>query len=145
MATETMINFPKGIPGFEIFCNYIMTEEENSMLAQLVADNEKSACFVMVKPQIFFPDYLPNVDFGNEEAALLEVEEGDTLEIWAILTLNQKDMGKTTANLRAPIIINRKKRKGAQFILTEDKYLSRQALFSNPDPVHEVSREGVAG
>ncbi|AHF10635.1 flagellar assembly protein FliW [Dehalobacter restrictus DSM 9455] len=144
--SRTLIRFPKGIPGFEGYFQYHLMEEENSLLTQLLSAEDVHARFIIVRPQIFFPDYLSTVDLGQEEAELLEVTPDDKLEVWAILTLCQQDMQKTTINLRAPIVINRRTGKGAQFILSKDSLLSRQPLFSELETdCNEGTMEGVVG
>lgn len=144
---ETLINFPKGIPGFEECKYFKLIQEEDSLLANLVSTETGEAGFVIFRTQLFFPDYLPNVELAAEEAGLLEIGETDSLEVWSLLTLRQSDMSKTTANLRAPVILNRRTGKGAQFILNDDRYSSRQPLFAeleNTDRKEGVG-EGAVG
>ncbi|UWG98306.1 flagellar assembly protein FliW [Dehalobacter sp. DCM] len=143
---RTIIDFPRCIPGFDAYCQYGLVEEEDTLLASLKATEDEHARFIIVRPQAFFQDYLSTVQLDPDEAELLEVTADDLLEVWAILTLCQQDMKKTTINLRAPLIINRRSAKGAQFILSEERYLSRQPLFAELQTEDNTGvREGVAG
>ena len=60
-------------------------------------------------------------------------------DVWVILTLNRQEMAKTTVNLRAPILFNTVEGIGMQVIFNDDRYLSRQLLFTqeNPKPLQE--------
>mgnify|MGYP004704372447 CR=1 FL=1 len=134
--TKRIIEFPKGIPGFEEYKQYELIQEEGELLAQLNSLENSQAGFIMFRAQAFFGDYIPKVDLGSEEVAALEIREDDTVEIWSILTLCQSDMTKTTVNLRAPIVLNARTAKGAQFILSNDSFSSRQPLFAEIPESH---------
>ena len=139
--TRRIIEFPKGIPGFEEYKSYELIEEEDTLLAQLNSTEDGEAGFILIRSQAFFNEYLPTVDFGSEEIELLEIREDDIVEIWSIVTLSANDMTKTTVNLRGPIAINTRTGKGAQLILDDDSYSSRQPLFADLPESH--NQEGV--
>lgn len=144
---ETLLCFPKGIPGFEEYLHYKLAEEEDSPLANLVSTENSEAGFILFRSQFFFSDYLSSIELAADEIELLGIVANDPIEVWSILTLCQSDMIKTTVNLRAPILVNRRTRKGAQFILSDDHYSPRQPLFSDwtkPAP-NEGGREGAVG
>ena len=129
---ETLIDFPRGIPGFEEYKTFkLIEDEEDSLLANLIAAEDGQAGFILFRIQLYLADYLVKIEFAEEEASLLEIRPTDTPEVWTILTLCQSDLSKTTANLRAPVIINRRTRKGAQFVLNDDSYSSRYPLFAD--------------
>lgn len=141
------ISFPRGIPGFENYKVFELVEEENTPLAQLNSVEDKEVGFVLFRPQIVFPTYLTKVELNTEEAELLELREENSVDVWVILTLCLSDMAKTTANLRAPIIINPKSAKGIQIILSDEQFSSRQPLFVSPENNgnEKNSREGAVG
>jgi len=129
---ETLIEFPRGIPGFEEYKTFkLIEDEEDPFLANLLAVENGQAGFVLFRIQLFLEDYLPQIELADEEARLLEITQTDTPEVWTILTLCHSDFTKTTANLRAPVIINRRARKGAQFVLNDDSYSARYPLFAD--------------
>ncbi len=143
---DTLIRFPNGIPGFESYHHFTLIEEEDSLLANLISTENEEAGFILFKPQALFPDYLLQVELGTEEVDILDVTAEDTIDIWAILTLCQSDMNKTTINLRAPIIINSRTGKGVQLILCDDQYSSRQPLFAElQQNAQEGIKEGAVG
>mgnify|MGYP000894973337 CR=1 FL=1 len=145
---ETLIEFPKGIPGFEEYKTFkLIEDEEDHLLANLLAIEDGQAGFVLFRIQLFLKEYLPQIELVEEEAKLLEIEQTDNLEVWTILTLCRSDLTKTTANLRAPVIINRRTRKGAQFVLNDDRYSARYPLFAGLTAScnHNVERQQERG
>jgi flagellar assembly factor FliW len=129
---ENIFFFEKGIPGFESYQYYTLMEEGES-LAQLFAVDEEKIGFILMRPFGVFPKYEFELDEQSlKELKIVEVEKTNGIETWVILTINHQDFSKTTANLKAPIILNRVEKVGIQVILPDDYYLSRQPLFIEP-------------
>lgn len=143
---KKIIEFPKGLPGFEEKA-FFFSEEKDTPLAQLDSIECKEIGFILLRPQLFFADYLQKVDLLTEEVELLELGENEQVDVWAIMTLCLSDMSKATVNLRAPLLINPKAKKGLQIILNDEGYPFRQRLFvgeTNSTTV-ESTREGAVG
>jgi flagellar assembly factor FliW len=85
--------------------------------------------FVLLRPQVFFPDYLQKVELSSEETQLLEITDDQKVDVWVIMTLCLSNMAKTTANLRAPLLMNTTTQKGIQIILNDEDYSARQPIF----------------
>ena len=141
---DEVLFFPRGIPGFESEQYFRLIQEKGQPLAQLVSEREENLGFVLVRAQVFFSDYLETIEIDEEATALLQAQDEQSIEVWAILTLNKQDIEKTTVNLKAPILINRSSKIGVQFILAEENYLARTPLFTEGD--HSVQApEGAVG
>jgi len=130
--SEILIDFPQGIPGFENVKQFSVHREEEMPFAWLKAVHSEGVGFFILQPQLLFPDYLPQVDLGSEEVEILGVSPEDNVDVWAILTVYSKDLSKSTVNLRAPLILNPRTKKGIQLVLNEDRYSSRQPLIAAP-------------
>jgi flagellar assembly factor FliW len=143
-----MITFPKGLPGFEDYRKFELRKEPEAPLANLNSLDDENIGFVLLKPHANFADYPTKIKISAEETALLEVQEEDQVDIWVMLTLCLSDITKTTANLRAPVIINPRTQKGLQLILENEDFSYRQPLFNsaqNPQTDREDNfREGGA-
>jgi flagellar assembly factor FliW len=126
-----LLHFPQGLPGFESYHNFYFVPEEDTLLAQMRAVDDERIGFVLLKPQFFFPTYNPVFDIDDQSADLLKVKPETKVEVWAIVTLKNGDLHNTTANLRAPLLINLQDKIGLQHILNNDKYLSRQPLLTD--------------
>lgn len=142
-----VIFFSKGIPGFEEERSFQFLLEEDLPLAELNSVNNKDIKFIVVRPQFFFPDYLPEVDLSAEEVELLDVDSSDKVDVWAIMTMCLSNMADSTVNLRAPLLVNSRTGKGLQIILSEEGYSSRERLFadSRQNDAAEGGREGAVG
>ena len=81
----------------------------------------------MTMPLIFFPDYEFTIDDDVEKE--LELTSPEDVLIYAILTLDGKEIRDLTANLMAPIVINAKTRKAKQIVLDHSPYTTKHRLF----------------
>lgn len=125
-----VLHFPQGLPGFESYNYFNFIPEEDTFLAQLRAVDDERIGFVLLRPQFFFPTYNPVFDLDDQSASLLKVKPESQVEVWAIVTLKYGDLYNTTANLRAPLLINLQEKTGLQHILNDDSYLSKQPLLT---------------
>ena len=154
---DTIYYFTQGIPGFEDNREFRLVEEEDVPLAQLISVEDAGIGFILMRPVALFPDYRVDVDAQHEallklvpamkettgSSALTDTKHKVQAEVWAIVTLNQQDMTKTTMNLRAPILLNMELKIGIQLILSDDRYLARQPITLDKLLVQE--QEGVVG
>ncbi len=140
MPVEPRIfHFPQGIPGFETHQEFKFIPEEDPLFAQLISVKEEEVGFILLRPEVYFLEYLKELDVDEESIKVLNVHADVLVDVWVILTLNRQDLNKTTANLRAPILFNSAEGIGMQVILNDDRYLSSQPLFTegNQKPLQE--------
>jgi len=138
-----IFHFPQGIPGFETHHDFKFIPAEDVMLSQLISVQEDKIGFVLLRPEAYFPEYLDKIDVDDESIKVLNISSDTPVDLWVILTMNHQDIVKTTANLRAPLLFNTAEGIGIQVILNDDRYLSRQPLFTEENP--QSPQEGVAG
>jgi len=144
MSIEPRIfHFPQGLPGFETHHDFRFIPEEEAPLAHLISVKEDKVGFILLRPEAYFPEYLKEMDVDEEGIKVLNINGDMSVDVWVILTLHRQEMAKTTVNLRAPILFNMVEGIGMQVIFNDDRYLSRQLLFTqeNPQPL----QEGVVG
>ena len=144
MSNEPRIfHFPQGIPGFETHHEFKFIPAEDVMLSQLSSVQEEKISFILMRPEAHFPEYLDKIDVDDESIKVLNISADTPVDLWVILTMNHQDIEKTTANLRAPLLFNMVEGVGIQVILNDDRYLTRQPVFTkgNPQPI----LEGVVG
>lgn len=146
-GVERVITFPEGIPGFEEVKRYILNMEEDALQAWLEAVGNPEIRFFVIHPQLLFQDYLLKVELSSAEMESLDLNSEDAVDVWSIVTIHTEELSKSTINLRAPIIINFKTKKGIQLILNDDKYSSQQPMFaaSLKKDGNENSKEGAEG
>lgn len=138
MNEQEIYNFPQGIPGFEEYHRFKLMREENSPLAQLLSLENGGVGFILMPPDIFFPEYCLEIpEEGKNVLGLNQAQAEVPVEVWVILT-NSSDVTQITVNLCAPILLNPQKKLGMQMILNDDKYATRQKLSLKP-----ASEEGA--
>ena len=83
--------------------------------------------FLMTVPFIFFPDY----EFSLDDAITEQrgVEEADDLMIYYLLTIPAGNIQGITANLLAPVVINKKNMNARQVVLEKTSYTTKHRLF----------------
>ncbi len=145
MSKEQQFHFPQGIPGFEDYADFQLMIDEESPLAQLVSVENSHIGFVLARPEIFFPSYLESLSeelCREKKPVLWDIESEESISVWVIIAVDRKDASKSTANLRAPLLLNQTKQEGIQFIADTEVFSSRQPLFQTT--LNDEEREGGA-
>jgi len=82
--------------------------------------------FVVTDPYLYQPDY--KLKLSEEDKKRVELEEGDLYLTRAIVTIPE-NYSEMTANLIAPLVINKDKGVARQFVLTNMDYDTRHYLL----------------
>lgn len=124
---EEIINFSKGICGFEHLKKFIIFPVEGEEVFNILHSIEDDSIgFVITSPFIVQKDYEFKLD--QQVIERLKINTPEDVLILSIVTLNS-NIKKITTNLRAPLIINIKEKLGEQIILNNDKYLIKHPIF----------------
>ena len=120
------ILFEKGIPGFESY-NYFNVNaiEGNERFYNIVSKEDSNIGFVSISPFDIKKDY--EIDLDDEFVKELDIKAERDVLVLCLITLG-KTLKDSTANLKAPIIINIKNNRGKQLILQDDKYKIKESL-----------------
>ncbi|MDY0405091.1 flagellar assembly protein FliW [Virgibacillus sp. 179-BFC.A HS] len=113
-----IIHFPQGIPGFLDETEFILLDMPHNPVFQILQSIRTAAvAFVVTNPYHFYKDY----SFALDDAAVkqLALEDEKDVAVYAIVTL-QDTLSTSTLNLKAPLVINVKKKYAQQYVL--DKY-----------------------
>jgi len=92
--------------------------------------------FVIVDVHLFNPEF--QVEISNEGLAELEIGQTDPVLILAVVTIPSGRPEQATANLRAPLVVNLRTRKGKQLILNESLPLRFPLLVKEEGNQQEV-------
>ncbi len=107
------------ILGFDHLKKYIiLKQDEKNPFNWFQSIEDGSLAFIVMNPQAIRPDYEPEINDGD--VALLEIEQPEDVILMSIITIRSNPT-QISANLRAPIVINFKKR------------LAKQVVLENPD------------
>lgn len=124
---NNIINFNKGLPGFNDLKKFILLdlyEYEPFKLLQSLEVDEIS--LIVTSPYEFFDDY--EIKLSEETIKNLQIESPEQVIILTTVTLNS-DVKKITTNLQGPIVINTSNNLGEQIILDNSKYKVKSPLI----------------
>ena len=115
--SETVVSLPRALPGFPGMTTArlfpIVDPDLGDVYAEL-ADAASSLRLLLARPEPFFPGYAADVD-----DTVTAVVGGDpaAVEVWLVLG---HDGAGFTANLRAPVLLNRATATAVQAVLDTD-------------------------
>jgi flagellar assembly factor FliW len=133
--TETIEEIPEllfaaGIPGFPDAKRFTLVwwGDESSPFSILASLDDPGLEFLVVPPLAFFPLYAPEID--DDIVERLGIETADDVILLVIVTTGE-NAADATANLLAPIIVNRHTREAAQAVLTDGDHPLRAPLLGD--------------
>jgi len=120
------ILFEKGIPGFEDYKYFnVNVIKDNEKFYSIVSKEDDNIGFISISPFEIKNDY--EIDLDDEFVKELDIKSEKDVLVLCLITLG-KTLKDSTANLKAPIIINIKNNRGKQLILQDDKYKIKEPL-----------------
>jgi len=122
---STVIEFPTGLIGFPEFRHYVMLDHKPPF-SWLHSINEPGLAFVVIDGSEFGLDYSLSVPFSVVECDFRQDEEFAVL----IVVTVRSDPTLTTANLKAPLFVNIRNRRGVQVIYDDPKLSTRYPIWS---------------
>jgi flagellar assembly factor FliW len=114
--------------GFSKIHEYVLVERtDDSLFVWLQALKKPSVAFPLLEPQLFEMNF--RVEMEDADRKILKLDKLKFAKVFSIITI-PSDPSKMTANLKAPIVINLKKRLAHQTILHNQDYPIRKAIYS---------------
>lgn len=128
-TAATTLRFILPLPGFPEAREFLLepVEEQAGLLSILRSVDQPSLEFVVALPEAFFADYAPELDDATAER--LDLHTSDDALVLVILTVAER-IEQTTANLMAPIVVNRTTGDAVQALLVSSGYDIRTPLVS---------------
>jgi flagellar assembly factor FliW len=121
-----IIEMRAGIIGFEHLKKYVLhIQDEKNPFWWLQSLDEGSIAFVVINPFAAKADYEPVID--DNDTKLLEIKSADDVVLLVIATIRQNPFS-VSVNLRAPIVVNARKKIAKQVILEDPAYPVRYYL-----------------
>lgn len=133
VSEQDVLSFPYGLPGFltEKEFAYVVCAnegEKDSPFAFLQSLTEPNLTFIVVDPFAYFPDY--EFELPDDIAEEFGLEMKNPPQIISIVSVPEQ-AEQMTANLLAPVVINRLERTAVQFVLEKSPYTTKHRLFPN--------------
>ena len=125
---EALIEFPVGIIGFPSQHRYILIEHKPPF-SWLHSVDDPNLAFVVVDGMEFGDNYSLQAPIGNKD---IDLQADDEFAVLVIVTV-RSDPTMSTANLKAPLFVNLKNRKGIQVIYDDSRLSTRYPLWAQEE------------
>jgi flagellar assembly factor FliW len=137
---EDVLFFPRGLPAFEKNRNWILAGEEETAVKWLQNVEDGSLALPVTTPDAVMADY--NAKIPEDDMELVESKDLRDLALLIVVSIPDAAPWNTTANLRAPILVNLKSRKAVQVIALNEEYSIRYAVF--PENIRDAMKIAAA-
>jgi flagellar assembly factor FliW len=121
-----VLNFDQGLPGFHAENKFVLIPIEETDLSLLQSIKTSELAFIITDPFLFFNEY--DFELSPIDQELLDITEEKEVFVQVVLTVADP-FEKTTANLKAPIIINTINNKCKQVVLADERYRTKHLLI----------------
>ena len=102
------------MPGFPSHRDFVLVRlNDDGLLYAFTSVEDPELRFLVAPPEPFFPDYAPEID--NDVFAALNTKDPDRLLLLTVITAG---VNETTANLLAPIVVDRDSMRAVQVVLS---------------------------
>ena len=115
--------------GFPDLQDFLIISDDNSypfLWFQSVEDTD--ICFILIETNTFFNYY--NTDIPKRELKVIAISDKKEMKLFSIVVV-PTDPKLSTANLRAPLVVNFEKKLAKQIILDDDAYKIKTPLFES--------------
>jgi flagellar assembly factor FliW len=131
---EEVLQFPVGVFGFPAVQRYVILDHNiESPLKWLQAIEVPDLAFPIIRATELVPQY--TIAISADDRGALQLESGTELVTFVILTVPKDAPERTTANLRAPIVINPIAHTARQVLTAEDYPIRYHLTESQPATV----------
>jgi len=135
VPVETVIEIPSGIIGFPHSTRFVMLDHKPPF-SWLHSVEDPNLAFVVVDGFEFGQQFELKPPVGDKDT---DLKVDDEYAILIIVTV-RPDPRLTTANLKAPVFVNMRNRKGVQTIVDDPRYSTRFPLWSEePAPAETAA------
>lgn len=126
MAETALIELPLGLPGFPEAHQFVLLDHRpDSVFRWLQCVTMPELAFVVIEPQMFDPSY--PLEAVRKHVQFLRLEPDEEIGVLALCTVPPAP-APPTANFLAPIGIGMHSRRGAQILLHDSGYSSRDSF-----------------
>jgi len=112
------------MPGFPAHREFVLVRlNDDGLLYAFTSIQDPELRFLVAPPEPFFPDYAPEIE--NEVFSALNTRDADRLLLLTVITAGVEE---TTANLLAPIVVDRDSMRAMQVVLSGTGYPVRAIM-----------------
>jgi flagellar assembly factor FliW len=122
-----VLSLTEPLPGFPRHLDYVLVAADGAgVLFWLQSVAPDGPRFLAVSAAAFFPDYAPALPVSV--LTELGLTDRGAAEIFCLITVPAGDVASATANLRAPVVVDRDTHRARQVVLTDGLHPIRRPL-----------------
>jgi flagellar assembly factor FliW len=122
-----IITFSEGLLGFESQKKYFVVDPgDSTLILWLQSTEDEKVAFPIIEPKVFKPDYIAKLLPADLNG--LELESLQAAKLYSVLTI-PANVVEMSANLKAPVVINSKKKVGKQIVLQDSKLSVKHEMY----------------
>lgn len=133
---DAFIDIVAGLIGFPNAHKFVLLDY-TPPFSWLQSTEMPELAFVVVNAVEFGDNY--NFELPRSDRTL-DIDEGDEIAIFNLVSI-RPDPSMSTVNLKAPVVVNLKNRKGRQIILDDPRFPTRMALWAQKDEAQAAEGE----
>ncbi len=138
---EQFIHFERGLPGFPGCHDFVVMEHDRETpLHWMQSVDRPEVAFLIVEPAQVLSTYRVEIP-PRILASLAWDENHDAEQDVAVFVILNAEGSTLTANLRAPVLVHMKTRRGHQMILDDPSLPLRHEIAPEPVPQSEEPKE----
>lgn len=126
VTDEQLIKIPAGLFGFEDYTDYALIDCKLEPFVWMQSVTDSSLAFLLIDPFLICEEYEADID--DKELSKIGIKNPSDVLVMAIVTIPQ-DGQPVTANLRGPLVINKKNHECMQVILNEPKWTTKHNII----------------
>ncbi|MBI3463415.1 MAG: flagellar assembly protein FliW [Planctomycetes bacterium] len=121
---QDRVEFPAGLVGLPQLKRFVLIRDPQAPgITWLQSTRDTAWAFALVSPRSILPDF--QVRASVEQLRPIEVQDSQDIDVYAILN---RTVRQVTANLQAPVLINRRRSLGVQLVLSDSLYEMRHVV-----------------
>lgn len=127
LSKEDIISFPEGLLGFSEFKKFVfINDPEDDVFMWLQSCDKKDVAFPVIEADFIIDSN--DLNLSTQDCDKLGIQRSQEANFYCIVRVASEAAGMT-ANLKAPIAINRKDHVGYQFVLANQKLQVQYPVF----------------
>ncbi len=135
VRASAQIEFPSGLIGFPHASKFVLIEYTEPF-SWLHCTHNPELAFVVVNAAEFGENYNFDLPVGDRD---LDLQENDEVAVLNMVTV-RPSLSDTTVNLKAPLVVNLRNRRGRQFIIDDARFSMRFPLWAAKEAAQEPQK-----
>jgi flagellar assembly factor FliW len=134
-----VLTMVRGILGFDEYIRFILVEQEGQEPFKWLQSLEKpELAFLIIDPLCIKKDY--TVEINPVDLVALKAKNIHDIKILVLVSIPNNQPSLMSANLQAPIAINKREMKAAQLVLSESGYDTSHSIIHELEQRHTEAK-----